>query len=54
MATEIRHCERCDHEFEVDVTSGGGGAQVEGCPEDAGDCGLATPGERVKVIREVD
>jgi hypothetical protein len=54
MATEVRHCERCDHEFEVEVTSGTGDAQVEGCPEGGADCGLANPHEHVKIIRELD
>jgi hypothetical protein len=52
MAAEIRHCERCDHEFEVDVTSGSG--EVEGCAEPSADCGLINPHERVRVIREID
>jgi hypothetical protein len=52
MATEVRHCERCDHEFEVDVTSGSG--EVEGCPESTADCGLSNPRERVRIVREID
>ena len=37
MATQIRHCERCDDDFEVEVTSGTRGGQVEGCPEQIAD-----------------
>ena len=55
MAGEIRHCERCDHEFEVEVTSEVGGNKVEGCPDTAAaDCGLPKQGERVKILREID
>jgi hypothetical protein len=54
MAAEVRHCERCDHEFEVEVSAAGSSGQVEGCPETASDCGLTQPGEQVKVVREID
>jgi hypothetical protein len=54
MAVETRHCDRCERTFEVDVSGGGRGGQVEGCPEDAADCGLANPGEHVRVLREID
>jgi len=54
MAAEIRHCERCDHEFEVEVSSARSGEKVEGCPETTADCGLTQPGEQVKVVREID
>ena len=54
MAAEVRHCERCDHEFEVEVSSAGSSGQVEGCPETAPDCGFTQPGEQVKVVREID
>ncbi len=54
MATEIRHCERCDHEFEVDVASKAKDGQVEGCPEQATDCGLAIPQDHLKIVREID
>jgi hypothetical protein len=55
MAAEIRHCERCDHEFEVEVMPAGGGDPVEGCPDTAAaDCGLPKQGERVKIVREID
>ena len=54
MAAEVRHCERCDHEFEVDVASEGGGGGVEGCPEATENCGLENPGERVRIVREID
>ena len=55
MAGEIRHCERCDHEFEVEVTPAAGGNKVEGCPDTAAaDCGLPKQGERVKILREID
>ena len=49
MAAEVRHCERCDHEFEVEVSTARSGGQVEGCPETAPDCGLTQPGEQVKI-----
>jgi len=52
MATEVRHCERCDHEFEVEVTTGNG--EVDGCPESTADCGLSNPRERVRIIQEID
>jgi hypothetical protein len=55
MAAEIRHCERCDHEFEVEVMPEAGGNKVEGCPDTAAaDCGLPKQGERVKIVREID
>ena len=54
MAAEIRHCERCDHEFEVEVTPAGSANQVEGCPDTSADCGLPKQGERVKIVREID
>ena len=54
MAAEVRHCERCDHEFEVEVSSARSAGQVEGCPETAPDCGLTQPGEQVKIVREID
>ena len=54
MAAEIRHCERCDHEFEVEVSSARRDANVEGCPETTADCGLTQPGEQIKVVREID
>ena len=48
MAGEIRHCERCDHEFEVEVTPAAGGNKVEGCPDTAAaDCGLPKPTTRM-------
>ena len=54
MAAEVRHCERCDHEFEVEVSSARSAGKVEGCPETTTDCGLVQPGEQVKVVREID
>jgi hypothetical protein len=56
MATEIRHCDTCDHEFEVEVTSGGSRAgPVEGCPDQSDDCGLANAGDQaVRIIRQID
>ena len=54
MASEVRHCERCDHEFEVEAAPEDRGSRVEGCPETATDCGLSKPGERIKVVREID
>ena len=54
MTAEIRHCEQCDHEFEVEVRSARRDAPVDGCAETTPDCGLTTPGEQVKVVREID
>ena len=54
MATEIRHCALCDHQFEVEVTSGGKGGPAEGCPDLAEDCDLGNSGDRVKIVRQID
>ena len=54
MAAETRHCENCDHEFEVEVSTGARDGQVDGCPEGAANCGLVAPGERVRIVREID
>jgi hypothetical protein len=54
MTAEIRHCEQCDHEFEVEVSSAKREALVDGCAETTPDCGLTHPGEQVKVVREID
>ena len=47
-----KDCERCDHEFEVEVTTGNG--EVDGCQESTADCGLSNPRERVRIIQEID
>jgi len=63
MPTEVRHCEVCDHEFEVEVAAGknvgvaSGMAiekPVEGCPDQTEECGLANTGDRVKIRRLID
>ena len=54
MTAEIRHCEQCDHEFEVEVSSAKREVLVDGCAETTPDCGLTYPGEQVKVVREID
>jgi len=54
MTAEIRHCEQCDHEFEIEVSSASRGVQVDGCVEATPDCGLTKPGEQVRVVREID
>jgi hypothetical protein len=45
-----KDCERCDHEFEVEVTIGNG--EVD--QESTADCGLSNPRERVRIIQEID
>jgi hypothetical protein len=63
MPTEVRHCEVCDHEFEVEVAAGTNvevaagkttEKQVEGCPDQTEECGLANTGDRVKIRRLID
>ena len=63
MPTEVRHCEVCDHEFEVEVAAGkdvevASGMTtekpVEGCPDQTEECGLANTGDRVKIRRLID
>jgi hypothetical protein len=63
MPTEVRHCEVCDHEFEVEVAAGknvevASGMRtekpVEGCPDQTEECGLANTGDRVKIRRLID
>ena len=55
MPTEVRHCEVCDHEFEVEVASGMAIEKpVEGCPDQTEECGLANTGDRVKIRRLID
>ena len=61
MPTEVRHCEVCDHEFEVEVAAGknvevasGTEEPVEGCPDQTEECGLANTGDRVKIRRLID
>ena len=53
MTAEIRHCEQCDHEFEIEVSSARREV-VDGCVETQPDCGLTKPGEQVRVVREID
>ena len=54
MATEVRHCEVCDHEFEVEVAPGNSPEPVEGCPDQSEECGLANTGASIKVTRLID
>jgi hypothetical protein len=54
MATEVRHCEICDHEFEVEVAPGDTPVPLDGCPDQTDDCGLANAGDRIKVRRQID
>jgi hypothetical protein len=54
MTAEIRHCEKCDHQFEIEVSPLGREVQVDGCVEATPDCGLKNPGEQVQVVREID